>query len=190
MRVMFGFSKTGVALRGIRERKLVVSSPKSVEPMAVSLPLKDIRQVAVLSPEPTDTEKRFTVAAQVSAERWVRLGVMESALDAEELIRDCARAISGSRVGLVFALMAASTVMAVVLLTAFMFVTGGYDTEVFANDVPAVETAADPAADPAPAPDAQAAASAPAPTQAAPAAPAAPSLNKAQQGAINDYFSK
>ena len=186
MRVMFGFSKTGVALRGIRERKLVVSSPKSVEPMAVSLPLKDIRQVAVLSPEPTDTEKRFTVAAQVSAERWVRLGVMESALDAEELIRDCARAISGSRVGIVFALMAASTVMAVVLLTALMFVTGGYDTEVYANDVPAAETAVDPAS----ASEAQAAASEPAPTQAAPAAPAAPSLNKAQQGAINDYFSK
>ena len=187
MRVMFGFGKTGVALRGIRERKLVVSSAKSVEPMAVSLPLKDVRQIAVLAPEPTDVEKRFTVAAQVSAERWVRLGVMDSALDAEELIRDCARAISGSRVGLVFAFMAAATLMAVVLLTAFMFLTGGYDTVAYGADA-AVSDSVEAEA-PAPAPQVQAAPIA-AEQGAHQVAPAAPVLNKAQQGVIGDYFSK
>ena len=68
MRMKTSGRALGVVVRGFGDRRLVVGAPNSLEPMTVSLPLRDICQIAVLGTDPTEQVKRFTVAAQISSD--------------------------------------------------------------------------------------------------------------------------
>jgi hypothetical protein len=88
----------GVAVRGLKNRRLVLSVAKSLEPIAVNVLISDVLQVAVMPVDKANNgESRYTVAAQIGPEKWVRLAVFDSAADAELLIENVAHAISGSR---------------------------------------------------------------------------------------------
>ena len=91
-------SANGVVVRGVRSRRLVLCATKSLEPIAVNILVSEILQVAVLPAEKNEAgEDRFTVAAQIGPEKWVRLAVFDSATDAEVLIESIAQVVSGSR---------------------------------------------------------------------------------------------
>lgn len=177
----------GVKLRGLRDRRLVVSSPLSIEPMAVSIPVREIRQVAVLAAEPSE-ERRFVVAAQVSLDKWVRLAVLERASDAQALIEECALAMSCSRAPVIWASMGMGVVWGAVY---FGVVMGMLEFAQRTGEVPteavAMPSAAAPAAELAPAPVAPAL-----PAEAAPAAAQQPSagltLPADQEGKVKDFF--
>lgn len=214
MRMKTSARALGVVVRGFGDRRLVVGSPKSLEPMTVSLPLRDIRQIAVLGTDPADPQRRFTVAAQIAPDKWVRLGVFEQASDADALIRACADSMAGSRWKQVWITLGLSMVVGfffLVLANIFQMTATGKRDAVLA--VPPPETAqlpapvalpqqpvlTTPAVDPA-VPGVPAAAAAAAPV--APPAPAPVSIAPApaaaaqvplqvpapQEQALKDYF--
>jgi hypothetical protein len=91
-------SAQGVAVRGVKNRRLVLCVAKSLEPIAVNVLVSDIMQVAVLPVGKNEQgEARYTVAAQIGPEQWVRLAVFDTATEAELLIESVANVISGSR---------------------------------------------------------------------------------------------
>lgn len=190
MRVKLPKTEGAVSAHGFRERRLVVSARNSIEPMTASLPFADIRQIAVLAPDPTDEARRFTVAAQVGPERWVRLGVFDSMLAAEELIQSCAQAMSESRYVKVWKTMLLAGLLGFVYLVIAMAVSPSGNGPVTA----AMDTMV------APAPQGAAAALAPVaqPEQPVAAEAAAPApqqgaaatmpLNKAQEAEMKAFF--
>lgn len=129
----------GVVVRGFNARRLVVGAPNSLEPMTVSVPLREVRQVAVLGVDPTETERRFTVACQIDSDKWVRLGVFESASEADALIRACASAMAGTRWTQVWITLGLSVVVGfffLVLANLFQMASWGKAEELIAQPVP------------------------------------------------------
>jgi hypothetical protein len=129
----------GVVVRGFNARRLVVCAPNSLEPMTVSVPLREIRQVAVLGIDPAETERRFTVACQIDSDKWVRLGVFESASEADSLIRACASAMAGTRWTQAWITLGLSVVVGfffLVLANLFQMASWGKAEELVAQPVP------------------------------------------------------
>ncbi len=177
-------SAHGVKLRGLRDRRLVVSSPMSIEPMAVSIPVREIRQVAVLAAEPSE-ERRFVVAAQVSLDKWVRLAVLERASDAQALIEECALAMSGSRAPVIWASMGVGVLWGALYFAVVMGMLEFAQRSVEAPAEPVAMSPAPAAMEPAPvAPQV--------PAEAAPAAAQQPSagltLPPDQEGKVKEFF--
>lgn len=149
MRMKTSARALGVVVRGFGDRRLVVGAPNSLEPMTVSLPLRDIRQIAVLGTDPTEADRRFTVAAQIASDKWVRLGVFEQASDADALIRACAHSMAGSRWKQVWATLGLSMVVGfffLVLANIFQMTAAGKRDVMLAVPPPEVPQLAAPTA--------------------------------------------